>query len=83
MYQVMREACDQCLMSPNKIVSNERRTQILRDTAQRDCPFYCHKAQIAGELVVCRGHHNAQPSQLGRIAERLQCVELYDLRQTK
>lgn len=75
-FTVMNEKCGQCLMGKNKIVSDARRKQIIRETRAKDCHFVCHKAQINGHLAACRGHFDAfGGGQLGRIAERLGMVE--------
>jgi hypothetical protein len=75
-FKVMAERCDQCLYGPNKIVSDESRKQILRDTVQSDRHFICHKATIAGTEACCRGDWDAHcGGQLGRIAGRLGVVQ--------
>lgn len=79
MFEVMSKACDQCLLSPRKIVSDARRRQIMRETARRDCPFICHKASIAGREVACSLHYDATGGgQLARIARRLGMVRFVD-----
>ena len=76
-FDVMAECCNQCLMTPNKIVSNARRRQIVQDTRRRDCHFICHKAD--GRDIACRGHMDATGGgQLARIAHRLNAVRLID-----
>ena len=57
MKQMMQKRCDQCLMTPNKIVSDARREEILRECKRKNCLFNCHKATIAGSQdVACRGY---------------------------
>jgi hypothetical protein len=74
--KVMEERCDQCLYGPNKIVSNARRSQIIRDITRKDCHFICHKASIAGQDVACRGDFDQRGcGQLGRIMGRLGAIE--------
>lgn len=74
-FAVMAERCDQCLYGPDKIVSNARRAQLLRDLNRDDSHFICHKASIADQEVACRGDWDQRGcGQMGRIAERLQCV---------
>jgi len=78
-YELMSEPCDQCLMTANKIVSDARRKQIVKETMRRDCAFYCHKATIAGRDIACRGHFDATGGgQLARIAGRLGMIEVVD-----
>lgn len=71
-FAVLAARCDQCLYGPNKIVSNERRADILRTLERRDTFFVCHKATIAGVEAVCRGDWDQRGGgQMGRIAGRL------------
>lgn len=78
-FELMSESCDQCLMTKNKIVSDARRKQILRDTIRKDCGFTCHKATMVGRDIVCRGHYNATGGgQLARIAGRLGAIVMVD-----
>lgn len=59
---VCSHRCDQCLFSKNKIVSNKRREQIIRECLQNDQPFLCHKGSIAGrEHLYCRGFVETYP----------------------
>lgn len=73
-FEVMAEQCDQCLYGPNKIVSDARRRQLLRDMAKNDTHFICHKATIEGRNICCRADYDRRPSQMVRIAERLSAV---------
>ena len=69
---LMARPCDQCLMTPKRIVSKRRAQEILRETRRLDCHFICHKAQIAGKTAACRGHFDATGGgQLYRILGRL------------
>lgn len=75
--KIMEERCDQCLYGPNKIVSNKRRGEIIREITRKDCHFICHKASIAGQDVACRGDFDQRGcGQLGRIMGRLGAIEL-------
>jgi hypothetical protein len=75
-FKVMREPCSQCLYSPDKIVSNARRSEILRKVRHDDGFFVCHKSQIAGDEACCAGDFKAHGGgQLGRIAGRLNVIE--------
>lgn len=78
-FEVMAEQCDQCLYSPNKIVSDARRKQLLRELTRKDCHFICHKASIAGRNVCCRADFDRRPSQMVRIAERLNVVSFVNI----
>jgi hypothetical protein len=75
-FEVMAERCAQCLYGPDKIVSDRRRKEILREINRKDCHFICHKASIAGRDVCCRGDWDQRAGgQLGRIMGRLGAVE--------
>lgn len=71
MFKVYAERCDQCLFSKDKIVSDARRTQILKDCRRRDSHFICHKSKD----VCCRGFYDTQSCNLIRIAGRLGAIE--------
>ncbi len=76
-FKVMDRRCDQCLYGDNKIVSDARRKQLLRDTVGQDNHFLCHKATIVGEDVCCRGDFDAHGGgHLGRIAGRFGMIEV-------
>jgi len=78
MFQVKKERCDECLYSKDKIVSNARRNQLLRDIKSNDSHFVCHKATIAGDDVCCHGFYESATSNLIRISQRLNMVEFVD-----
>lgn len=73
-FRVMARQCDQCLMSPNRIVPAARAAEIIKGTIERDCHFICHKASIAGEDVACRGHFDKTSG--GRLARFCRAVGL-------
>lgn len=78
-FRVMTERCDQCLYGPNKIVSNERRADIILHLNKLDSYFICHKASIVGQEIACRGDWEQRGcGQLGRIAGRLGVVEFVE-----
>ncbi len=59
---VCSKRCNQCLFSSAKIVSKERKQQIIEDCLREDRPFLCHKGTIAGyENVYCRGWVDEYP----------------------
>lgn len=45
-----------------KIVSNERRKDILQMLNRKDDWFVCHKATLAGTQVMCRGTTSNAPT---------------------
>jgi hypothetical protein len=73
-FEVMARQCDQCLFSPERIVSGARAAQIIRDCARRDVSFECHKGSLAERHIACRGHFDTGVGQMSRIAERLRIV---------
>lgn len=80
--RLQKNPCDQCLLTKNKIVSDQRRDQILKDCVKNDTHFNCHKAQMNGEdpindPLVCRGFYNAYPGvgQLLRVMGRIGGIE--------
>ena len=79
MFKVMSEPCDQCLFTKNKIVSDARRKQILRECVETDTHFICHKAtmQSASAQTCCASFHEKMPhvGQLHRIAQRLGAIQ--------
>lgn len=74
-FAVLAERCAECLYGPNKIVSNERRSEIIREITRKDSYFICHKASNAGVEAACRGDWDQRGcGQLGRIMGRLNGV---------
>jgi hypothetical protein len=72
----MQERCDECLFGKDKIVSNARRAEILREIRHKDSYFICNKSTLNGGRVACRGDWDQNGcGQLGRIAGRLNAVE--------
>lgn len=80
MLKVFKTRCDQCLFSKNRIVSNQRAAEIIKDCLKKQTYFICHKATIEGESVMCRGFYDEMGyhSQQLRIAERLNAVEFVE-----
>lgn len=54
--RVMEKRCDECLYSMRKIVSDERRDEVLVHCERTETHFVCHKGSLAGVDVMCRGH---------------------------
>lgn len=72
-FEVMSRKCDQCLLTPQRIVSAKRMAQIVRDCRRKDVSFVCHKSP-RGRQIHCRGHFDTGVGQFSRIAERLDMV---------
>ena len=78
MFKVKKECCGQCLFGKDKIVSSERKRDILSDCRQGDSHFICHKASIKGEDICCKGFYDTQTSNMMRISQRMGMVEFVD-----
>ena len=78
MFEVKKNKCDQCLFSPNKIVSDERKKEILEGCAINDNHFTCHKATIEDQDHCCKGFCDSQSSNMIRISKRLGMVKFVD-----
>lgn len=75
-FLLARERCDECLLTPERIVSAGRAKQIVRECERKDNHFICHKGSIEGLDLACRGFYDSFPGrgQLRRISERLGMV---------
>lgn len=51
MIKVCKKKCDQCLFTPNRIVSKGRKREVLKDTEKKNTFFVCHKHKD----IACRG----------------------------
>lgn len=78
MFKVKKECCGQCLFSKDKIVSNQRKKEILNDCRKNDNHFTCHKATIEGDDICCKGFYESQSSNMIRISQRLGMVQFVD-----
>ena len=78
MFKVKKERCNECLYSKDKIVSDERRKNLLSDIQNKDSHFVCHKATIKNEDVCCKGFYDSSTSNMIRISQRLNMVEFVD-----
>lgn len=56
---VLEKRCNECLFSKNKVVSDERREDILGSCTRNGSHFICHKAQKSKLEVVCRGFYDS------------------------
>jgi hypothetical protein len=80
-FEVASKCCGQCLFSPNKIVSDRRKTNLLKEIIQEQSYFVCHKASINDKETCCRGFYEkmGNASQLVRIANRLGAVKFVEV----
>lgn len=78
MFKVQKTHCDQCLFTPQRIVTRARAREIVADCLAKDTFFNCHKTQLEGsdEQVCCAGYWAKYKDQfnMGRIAQRLGAV---------
>lgn len=88
--RIASSPCNECLFSKNKVVSDERRDDILAECAEDDSHFICHKFTLAvwlGQLtdeqanVCCNGFYRNDPNatQWMQIAGRLDLIRFVDL----
>lgn len=82
-FKVYKHPCKNCLLTKNKIVSDERKKDILSDIMQQQSYFVCHKSSMSeegGQGVCCKKFYDDMGhfSQMIRIAERLNAVEFID-----
>lgn len=71
--KVCSHQCDQCLFSPNRIVSPARMKEILSVCIAEDQHFECHKGTVVGVSLVCRGFFDNMSTlkiALGKAIER-------------
>ena len=54
-FLVVKKPCDECLFSKDKIVSDDRRDEIIADCLSCDRFFICHKTK----KVCCNGFYQA------------------------
>lgn len=85
MFNVADKRCDQCLFSANKIVSDERKDDILKECVDENTHFNCHKATIRGENTCCRGFYDKDPksSMAMRFAAHLGLVRFVSVEDEK
>ena len=74
-FLVQQKRCDECLFSEGKIVSDERREEVLRECQRLNTHFICHKASINGQDVCCRGFFDEGRDARSRLASKLGLVE--------
>lgn len=80
-FKVCSGQCDQCLFSENRIVSKNRKNQIIQDCLATNSHFICHKGSLVGEDICCHGFYQSYGSQINliRVARRLNAVEMVDV----
>ena len=74
MFKVKKECCGQCLFSEDKIVSNKRKSEILKDCASNDSHFTCHKTEDA----CCKGFYDRISTNMIRVSQRMGWIEVVE-----
>ena len=83
-FKVYKHPCKNCLLTKDKIVSDERKKDILSTIIKKQSYFVCHKSSLndegQGEGVCCKKFYDdmGHVSQMIRIAERLNVVEFVE-----
>lgn len=54
---IQKKCCGECLFTKNKIVSDDRKKDILLECKEKNNHFICHKASIKGLNVICHGFY--------------------------
>lgn len=76
--KVYSECCQNCLLSPDRIVSPKRAKEIIQKVVAEQSYFICHKSSMNEGRTVCATFYKTlgYKSQLIRIMERLNGIEL-------
>jgi hypothetical protein len=84
--KVFKECCKNCLLSEDRIVSSKTAKTIIKDCAEKQTHFICHKATMKGdEEIVCSKFFNTlgYTSQMIRISKRLNALEFVEQSDTE
>ncbi len=77
---VQRKCCNQCLFSKNKIVSDSRKTEILKHCKDNNNHFQCHKATIKGVNGTCKGFYDKCTNRsLSKMLEDIGQIKFVDI----
>ncbi len=78
--KVYQECCENCLLSPDSIVSSKRRKEIIQSCSKAQTHFICHKASMKDEDVCCKTFYDkfGHLSQLIRIGQRLGMIKFVE-----
>ena len=84
-FKVYKDQCKNCLLSSDAIVSPDRVKDIIQECKQNQKHFVCHTASIKGEDICCKKFYDelGHTSQMIRIAERLNMVEIVEREESK
>lgn len=78
--KIYKKRCKNCLFSDNKIVSDERKAELLNEIAKEESYFVCHIASINNKDIACRGFIDVhgEDSKLYAFAKFLGCIEEHE-----
>jgi hypothetical protein len=81
MLKVYKKPCKNCLFSKDKIVSDERKDDILDSCIKKNTYFICHKSTIENGKTCYKRFFDKYKDRtsLLRMADRLSMVEMVDL----
>jgi hypothetical protein len=54
-FVTLNECCNECLFSPDRIVSGQRAAEVIDSCKKSGAHFQCHKATLNGLDVACKG----------------------------
>ncbi len=74
-FPVRQKRCDACLFSAARLVSEQRKSLILRECDAKHTAFQCHKATLLGQYIVCRGFYDEHDSLVVGLAKLLNVVD--------
>lgn len=79
--QVCEKLCDECLFTPNRIVRDGAKEDIVEECLKADKYFICHKSTIVGREFVCRGFWNKHRNDVLplRLAQMWNLVEYVEI----
>ena len=77
MIKVYKNACQNCLLSKDRIVSSQRAKEMIDECIEKQTHFICHKATMQGQDVMCHSYyeHFGQHSEKLKLCQRLGIVE--------
>lgn len=82
-FQVCSQKCSECLFTKNKIVSDDRRKEIIDECLKlaNETFFECHKATLQNKHVCCKGFYDTYGDRVTiiQLAERLNFIDFIDI----
>lgn len=82
-FQVAEKRCNECLFTPARIVSEERKAEIVAACERNDSYFVCHKGSLAGnDRLCCRGFYDAHQTLVIALAKKLDVVRFVPIPET-